>query len=186
MSRALRRRVPLVTGVLSAVSLALVIGAVGGLIPARVLPRAPDWVLAAIPHLNAAISATAILVILVGLRWIRAGRVGRHRRAMLTALALFGTFLVLYLYRIVLHGTTSFGGPDPIYRYVYLPVLGIHMLLAIVCIPLLYYVGLLAATRPIAAIRESPHPRIGRIAVSLWLTSFALGIVVYVLLYWFY
>ena len=57
------------------------------------------------------------------------------------------------------------------------------MLLAVVSIPLVYYVLLVATTRPVAAIRESPHPRVGRVAASLWFVSFALGVVVYALLY---
>jgi putative membrane protein len=102
---------------------------------------------------------------------------------MIATLGLFAAFLVLYLYRITVRGTTAFGGPDAVYRFVYLPTLGIHVLLAIVCVPLLYYVALLAATRPIPELRGSLHPRVGRIAAALWFVSFLLGDVVYVLLY---
>lgn len=178
-----RDRVPELTGLLTAVSLALVFGAVLGVIPATALPHAPDWFLAAIPHLNAAVSVVAILTILVGLRAIRNGDVARHRVAMLTALVLFAVFLGLYLYRVSIEGTTSFGGPAPVGTYVYLPVLAVHMLLAIVCIPLLYYVLLLALTRPVSELGSTAHPRVGRIAASLWLVSFVLGTVVYLLLY---
>jgi putative membrane protein len=102
---------------------------------------------------------------------------------MLTTLGLFAAFLVLYLYRITVRGTTAFGGPDAVYRVVYLPTLGIHILLAIVCVPLLYYVALLAATRPVSELRGSLHPRVGRVAAALWFVSFLLGDVVYLLLY---
>jgi putative membrane protein len=102
---------------------------------------------------------------------------------MMATLGLFAAFLVLYLYRLTLRGTTAFPGPDTVYQFVYLPTLGVHILLAVVCIPLLYYVALLALTRPIAAIRDSLHPRVGRIAASLWFVSFLLGDVVYLLLY---
>jgi putative membrane protein len=68
-------------------------------------------------------------------------------------------------------------------QFVYLPLLVVHVLLAIVCIPLLYYVLLIALTRPVAEIRASLHPRIGRVAATLWLVSFALGTAVYLLLY---
>ena len=63
-------------------------------------------------------------------------------------LVLFVAFLALYLYKVALEGPAPFPGPETIYQFVYLPVLGIHITLAIVCVPLLYYVLLLAATRP--------------------------------------
>ncbi|WP_255193409.1 DUF420 domain-containing protein [Natronobeatus ordinarius] len=182
-----RERVPVLTGLLTVVSLALVFGAAGGAIPQDVVPAPPQWLLDAIPHVNAAISLVAIGTIAVGWRAIRRGEVDRHRYAMTASLALFVTFLVLYLYRlVVVGGAAEFPGPETIYLYVYLPVLGIHMLLAMVCIPLLYYVLLLALSRPIADLYESRHAAVGRIAASLWLVSFALGVVVYVLLYHLY
>jgi putative membrane protein len=96
---------------------------------------------------------------------------------------LFATFLVLYLYKVVVAGPASFPGPESVYQFVYLPLLAIHILLAIVCIPLLYYVALLALTRPISEVFDTNHRRVGRVAASLWLISFVLGNVVYAMLY---
>ncbi|MDG5776443.1 DUF420 domain-containing protein [Haloarculaceae archaeon H-GB2-1] len=178
-----REHVPALTAVLSLVSLALVFGAALGRIPATAVPHASDAVLDAIPPVNAGLSLLALGVIGFGWRAIRRGNVERHRRAMLTGVVLFATFLLLYLYRIVVEGTTSFAGPAVVEQYVYLPILIVHMSLAVLCIPLLYYVLLLAATRPVSELSETLHPRLGRVAATLWLVSFALGIVVYVLLY---
>jgi putative membrane protein len=93
-------RVPALTGLLTVVSLALVFGAVGGFLPAGVLPRVGPLV-AAVPHLNALFSAAAICSIVYGVRAIRNGRVGRHRIAMLTTTALwlasFSLGLMVYL-----------------------------------------------------------------------------------------
>ena len=175
--------VGIVAAVLSTLSLALVLGTAAGAVPDSALPRI-DLVLAAIPHLNAAISLGAIGLILAGVRAIRSGNVSGHRRAMLGALALFGTFLVLYLYRVAVLGPTHFDGPSWIAAYVYPPLLAVHILLAIVCVPLLYYVALVGLTTPVQRIPATRHPRLGRITVVLWVTSFALGIVVYMLLYW--
>jgi putative membrane protein len=83
-----RERVPTLTAVLTLVSLALVFGAVGGAIPAALLPRAPETVLAAIPTVNALVSAVAIVTIVTGVRAIRRGHVARHRRLLLAAFAL--------------------------------------------------------------------------------------------------
>ena len=182
MSVRTREHVPLLTAVLSVASLALVFGAVLGAVPAGALPHAPGLV-AAIPHLNAAISLVAIGTIAVGWRGIRRGAVRRHRAAMLASAALFAAFLLLYLYKVVLEGAAPFPGPEAIYRFVYLPLLAIHILLAVVCVPLLYYVLLIGLTHPVAEIPATRHPRVGRIAAALWLVSFALGVVVYLLLY---
>jgi putative membrane protein len=178
-----RERVPELTVVLTVVSLALVFGAVFGAVPRAVLPRAPQSVLAAIPHVNAVLSTTAIVTILAGVRFVRRGDVSRHRAAMMTSLGLFVAFLVLYLYKVTLEGTTEFPGPAGVEQFVYLPTLAIHVLLAVVCIPLLYYVVLLAVTRSVEEIRRTRHREIGRVAAVLWLVSFALGDVVYLLLY---
>lgn len=182
----IRDHVVLATAGLTAVSLALVFGAVLGALPGWLLPRPPDGVLAAIPHANAAISLAAILAIARGWLWIRAGAVRRHRLAMLLATGLFASFLALYLYRVTLLGPTAFAGPVAVYRWVYLPVLGVHVTLAMLCIPLVYYVLLIGLTHPVAVIPTTAHPRVGRIAATLWLVSFTLGLVVYLLLYGVY
>ncbi|RBI64056.1 DUF420 domain-containing protein [halophilic archaeon] len=178
-----RNHVPALTAVLSVVSLALVFAAALGVVPQGALPHAPAAVLAAIPHVNAAISAVAIVVIAGAWRAIRRGNVDRHRSGMLAGLVLFVAFLALYLYKVALEGPTQFPGPVAVERFVYLPILAVHVLLAVVCIPLLYYVLLLALTRPVGTLSETNHPRVGRVAASLWLISFFLGVVVYLLLY---
>ena len=178
-----RDQVPTLTGVLTIVSLALVFGAVGGAIPQALLPAAPAAVIGLIPHLNAALSAVAVVTIVAGIRAIRRGNVARHRRLMGMTFALFVTFLALYLYRVTLVGPTDFAGPAVVETYVYLPILAVHILLAIVCIPLVYYVLLLAASYPVSELSGTNHPRAGKLAATLWLVSFSLGIVVYAMLY---
>jgi putative membrane protein len=182
----LRGNVLVTTAVLSVVSLALVFAVALQVGPVGAIPAAPDAVIDAIPHLNAVLSLAAIGTILGGVRAIRRGNVARHRRFMLTTFGLFAAFLVAYLYKVGVAGTTSFGGPAALETYVYYPVLAVHVLLAIVCVPLVYYVLLLAASRPVSELPTTNHPRVGRVAASLWLVSFALGTVVYVMLYWLF
>lgn len=181
-----RENVPLLTAALSTLALALVFGAAGDVIPHTIVPDPGETVVDAIPHVNAAISAIAVVTIGLGWRAIRNGQVDRHRVLMGTSFGLFAAFLALYLYRLVLVGTAEFPGPETVYQFVYLPFLGIHILLAIVCIPLLFYVVLLAATRNVAEIYGTNHARVGGIAAPLWLVSFLLGIGVYVLLHHVY
>lgn len=178
----IRAHIPAVTALLTVVSLALVFGAVGGYVPDSALPRV-DPLVAVVPHANALVSAAAITTILVGVRAIRRGNVTRHRRAMLASTALFGLFLLLYLYRVSLEGPTEFTGPDTLRRFVYLPMLAVHILLAIVCLPFVYGALLLAGTHRVAELRETLHPRVGKVAATLWLVSFSLGICVYLALH---
>jgi len=177
-----KKQVPLLTAALSIVSLGLVFSAVGGIVPSWLLPRS-QALIDLIPHLNASISLAAIVTIVGGWRAIQRGDVDTHRRRMLAAFVLFGAFLVFYLYRVSLEGPTDFGGPDAVYQFFYLPMLAIHILLAIICVPLLFYVILLAVSRPVAEIYQSRHRSVGQIAAVLWLVSFTLGIAVYGLLY---
>lgn len=186
MSSSVRTRIgdhaPALATVLGIASAALVVAAVRGALPLDALPKS-EPLIDVIPHLNAAISLVAVGTILAGVRAIRRGNVDRHRRRMLSAFALFVAFLVLYLYKVALAGTTDFGSDGAVYTFVYLPVLAVHMLLAIVSLPLLYYVLLVAYSHPTSELPETPHPRVGRVAASLWGISFVLGIVVYLLLY---
>jgi putative membrane protein len=177
-----REHIPAATALLTVVSLALVFGAVLGYIPDAALLHV-DPLVTVVPHANALISAAAITTIIAGVRAIRRGDVARHRTAMLASTALFGLFLVLYLYRVSLEGPTEFTGPDTFRQFVYLPMLAIHILLAMVCLPFVYAALLLAATHPVGELRETVHPRVGKVAAALWLVSFTLGICVYLVLH---
>jgi putative membrane protein len=177
-----RDHVPATAAALSVVSLALVFAAALRVVPAEALPRAPSAVIDAIPHLNAAVSAIALVAIIAGVRAIHRGNVERHRRLMGTAFGLFAVFLAGYLYRVALVGPTEFTAGGAL-ETAYLAILGVHITLAVVCVPLLFYTLLLAWTHPVAEIPRTNHRRIGRIAAPLWAISFALGIVVYLLVY---
>lgn len=183
MEQYVRDRIPLITGVLTIVSLVLVFAAAGQAIPDVLLPSLPANVLELIPHVNAVVSLLAIVTITLGVRWIRQGNVARHRQAMVTSFGLFALFLVLYLLKVAITGPTSFEGPAWITQFVYYPMLAIHILLAILTIPLVYYALLLAATHRPAELAATSHARVGRIAATMWVVSFTLGLVIYALLY---
>jgi putative membrane protein len=182
MERRVRRNLREVTAALSVVSLGLVFAAARQAIPGAMLPDAPAWLLDAIPHVNAVISVAGIVFIVLGVREARARRFETHRKYMLAAFGLFVAFLVLYLWKVALKGPHSFPGSGVV-ELAYFGVLAVHMILAIVCIPLLYYVLLLAWTHPISELPETNHRRVAKVAAPLWLISFVLGNVVYVLLY---
>jgi len=180
MRSLVRKRTVGFTVVLTVGSLALIFGVVGGVVPSSWLPQTDA--VDALPHVNAALSVFALLAIGTGIRAVRRGAIDVHRRRMGAAFVLFVAFLASYLYRITVAGTASFGGPT-VLEPVYLLVLAIHVTLAIACLPLVYYVLLLAYGYDRRELPETPHPRVGRIAATLWAVSFTLGLVVYVALY---
>lgn len=172
--------------VLSACSIALIVLGVLGYLPRLGVPSGADSLAAVIPHLNAVISLGALVTIATGWRLARRRRIRYHRLAMLVSVTLFALFLIAYLYKVSVEGPTPFSGPTPIRQFVYLPILTIHISLALITIPLVYYVLLIAYTHSIGSIPQTPHPRVGQVAASLWLISFSLGLVVYLLLYHLY
>jgi putative membrane protein len=176
------RRVLLGSGAISALALSAVFAAALRVVPPRAIPRAPDAVVAAIPHLNAALNLLAFVAVAAGWRFARRREIRRHRAAMLAGAGLFGAFLALYLYRVALVGPTHFGGTGAL-ALAYYATLAIHVLLAVIAVPLVIYVLTLVTAYPVAELSQTPHARIGRFAAPLWLLSFALGMVVYAALY---
>ena len=136
-----------------------------------------------LPHAIAFVNALSLVLLVTGWWLIRRGYVGLHRIVMPSALGLISLFLVMYVTRIFLGGIKEFSGPESIYYYVYLPILIIHLTLSIICIQPVLYVALIGFTHRIENIPRTKHRLVGRIAVSMWILSLALGLVVYVMLY---
>lgn len=173
------------TGVLATCAVIVVSLSASGQVPSNWVPEISGRTLDAIPHVNVLISILAVLMIGFGWNSIKRGSITTHKRAMLSASGLFVAFLVLYLLRLInLGGPSPFDGPDLVYYYIYLPILAIHIFLAIVCIPLLFDALAVALTTPRTELPTTRHPRIGKIAASLWIISYTLGIAVYILLHW--
>lgn len=129
-----------------------------------------------------ALSTTCIVLsgvsLLVGwylIRWRR--NRGAHRNAMLTATALAGVFLVLYVTRWWLFGSKPFDGSGG-WRVLYLAVLAPHVVLAIAVGPMALRLIQLAWRGDFAA-----HRRLARVTLPVWLFVAASGWVIYYLLY---
>ena len=106
-----RTRVPALTGLLTAVSFAIVLAVIAGAVPSTLFPRAPAPMMSAIPHAIAGVSAASMVTITAGVRAIRRGRIERHRTLMLASIGLFGLFLTVDFYRLAVVGPTAFAGP---------------------------------------------------------------------------
>ncbi len=136
-----------------------------------------------LPHVIAVVNTAALYFLYRGWRAVKDGRVRRHRAYMLAAATFISIFLVLYVTRVVLGGTTAFPGPPDVRLYVYLPALTLHIVLSIISVPLVIYNVYIGLTYDWRTIRQrTRHPQVGRIAVLLWSISLALGVFVYLML----
>jgi putative membrane protein len=130
-----------------------------------------------LPAVNAALNATAAVLLVAGWRAIRGGRRELHRGLMIAACATSALFLVSYLTRVALTGTHRFPG-DGALRTVYLAVLASHTVLAALVVPL----ALRTLWLPLRG-RFADHRRIARITLPVWIYVSVTGVAVYVMLY---
>lgn len=128
---------------------------------------------------NALLNATSAVLMVAGRRFIRRGDRDRHRRRMLAAAVLQGVFLLLYVIRTGLYGTTPFQGPGPL-RVAYLALLGSHMFLAMVATPLVVLTLWWGLRGDLAR-----HRRLARWTYPAWLYVSVTGPLVFVMLYGF-
>src|SRR3954447_10882636 len=80
-------------------------------------------------HVNATLNALATVLLIIGLYFIKRGRVDAHKRTMLSAFAVSIAFLVCYLWYHAQVGSVRFTYPGMV-RYVYYTILASHVLLA--------------------------------------------------------
>jgi putative membrane protein len=167
-----------VTAVLSALGYALVVGAFAGALP---LPDLSRDVVILLGDAIAVVNTVALTSILMGVYFIKRGDVRRHRAAMLTAFALIMVFLVLYLLKVG-GGFEKAILAEGVVRWAYLLMLAVHILLSALAVPVVLHAVVLGVTHTPAELRDSLHPRVGRVAVAAWGLSLALGIVTYLML----
>jgi putative membrane protein len=133
-----------------------------------------------IPTLNAALNATATVLILAGLVLIKQGRRDAHRATMLTAGAVSALFLVGYVtHKTLMRGVhTPFGGESPALRAFYYTMLFTHIVLAIAIAYLVPRTFLLAIKG-----NFETHKRWARFTYPIWLYVSVTGVLVYMFLY---
>jgi putative membrane protein len=131
-----------------------------------------------LPTLNAALNATAALLLLCGFIAIRRRRKELHRRCMLAALATSALFLVSYVvHKAIVAIHTPFPGAGHA-RTVYFVILISHTLLAITVVPLALRVVHHARRE-----RWEQHRRLARITFPIWLYVSITGVVIWWMLY---
>ena len=132
-----------------------------------------------IPALNAALNATATVLMTAGFFFIRRKRVAAHRACMISAGFVSAVFLVGYVaHKILVRGVhTPFGG-DGWIRGVYFAMLMTHIVLAMaiaVLVPRTFYFALTC--------QIERHRRWARWTFPIWLYVSVTGVLVYFFLY---
>jgi uncharacterized membrane protein YozB (DUF420 family) len=164
-------------------------------------PEAQPWYWF-FPHVNAALNATAAVLIGSGLIAIKRGQERLHKNLMLAAFAVSAAFLACYLtYHLSKTAPVTFRGEGPV-RTVYLAILSSHIVLAVVQLPLIVMTILLGLRATAAGPEASPgiatagqrspigrgdlrarHRRWAKVTAPMWLYVSVTGVVVYVMLY---
>jgi putative membrane protein len=127
--------------------------------------------------LNATLNGTAAALLLAGRIAVAQRRTKLHRALMLSAFGVSSAFLVSYLTRVALTGTHA----DPHHGWLhaaYFALLGSHMLLAMLVVPLVL-VTLVFAYRK----RFAKHRALARWTFPIWLYVSVTGVLVYLVLY---
>ncbi len=130
-----------------------------------------------LPELNAILNGLSAVALTLGFVFIRRREIVRHRASMLTAFAFSSVFLVSYIANHAIHGDTRY----PVHnatRTVYLTLLGSHVVLSIVALPIVLITFFLSLSG-----RFAQHKRLARWTFPLWLYVSVTGVVVYLMLH---
>ena len=101
-----------------------------------------------------------------------------HRNSMFAAFIVSSVFLVAYIANHILHGDMLFPKAYPTARFIYLWILLTpHILLAIVCLPMILITFFLSLTG-----RFPAHRRLARWTYPIWLYVSVSGVIVYAML----
>jgi uncharacterized membrane protein YozB (DUF420 family) len=136
--------------------------------------------IADLPAVNASLNALAAVLLLLGYREIRRGRMAQHRAFMIAACVASTLFLASYVTYHAHAGSRPFTGRGPV-RLVYFAILISHVILAAAILPL----ALITLTRAFGE-RFDRHRAIARWTLPIWLYVSVTGVAVYFMLYhWF-
>jgi len=129
-----------------------------------------------LPPFHATLNGLAFLVLLLGYRAIRNGRIDQHKRWMSTALFLSVLFLVSYVLYHLTTEETRYGG-EGLMRTVYFVLLISHIVLAAVILPFILFTFI----RGYTGLYER-HKRLARWVFPLWLYVTLTGPLCYLML----
>ncbi len=139
------------------------------------------------------IVAISLLFVQIGFIFARKKNYKNHYKVMGGALFLNTIFLITYVTRFLTNDETSFPGPENIKIFFYYPFLLVHIILALVVIGWIFtFVPQTVKKKKMTSdgapyfedkdLREM-HRKRGFIAYVMWTISFAMGIVIFIMLY---
>jgi putative membrane protein len=129
-----------------------------------------------LPALNAVLNGLSATALLVGFTFIRARRITAHRASMITAFVFSTLFLISYILHHYLHGDVRYPAHAAL-RSVYLPMLGSHIILSVVTLPLVLVTFFFSLSG-----RIPQHRRVARWTFPMWLYVSVTGVVTYAML----
>ena len=126
---------------------------------------------------NAALNATAAVLIGTGFYYIKRKNIPAHKACMVAAMVVSALFLASYLFYHYNVGSVRFTKQGWI-RNVYIPLLLTHTVLAAVVLPMVLRTVFLAFKG-----RFRNHVRIARWTFPIWMYVSITGVIVYLMLY---
>ena len=137
-------------------------------------------IISSLPHLNAALNATATVLLVTGWLLIKRRRIQQHRAVMIAAVITSAAFLTSYVVYHANAGSKPFPGTGAM-RTVYFAILIPHVILAAVSLPPILITFIRGLRRD-----DQRHRRIARWTLPVWLYVSVTGVIVYVMLYRLY
>jgi uncharacterized membrane protein YozB (DUF420 family) len=132
-----------------------------------------------LPPINAALNATATVLLLQGRRLARRGEVERHKRVMGAAFVVSSVFLVCYVvHKTARHFENTTFHAEGLAKLAYLVLLFSHVMLAM-SVPVLAILLIRLGLRD----ERARHRRLARIAWPIWIYVSVTGVLIYLLLY---
>jgi len=131
--------------------------------------------LTTIPHINAVLNALTVILLVVARGYAKSGNTDAHKKAMIATLGVSVVFLVLYTGYHFGGGFAKFGGEGWV-RWVYFPILIVHVIGAIVILPLVPMAVFYAFKG-----QFEKHKRIVKWTWPIWFFVAVSGVAVYVM-----
>lgn len=138
--------------------------------------KIPGYDLSFLPPIYASVNGITAVLLVVAFYCIKSGRRNLHELLMKLCIGLSASFLVMYVLYHMTSETTHFGGMGTI-RYIYLFILGTHIVLSVVIIPLVLF----TFTRGLFGDFER-HKAIARYTFPVWLYVAITGVIVYLMI----
>lgn len=129
----------------------------------------------AIPHINAVLNTLTVVLLWVARSYAMSGNAAAHKKTMIATLAVSALFLALYTTYHFSGGFAKFGG-EGLVRWIYFPILIVHVIGAVVIVPLVPMAVIFALKGQL-----EKHRRTVKWTWPIWFFVALSGVLVYVM-----